>query len=186
MLSMRSAIWRSTDVCSSSAVLEAPVGSPWRSWVSIRPLSSTTVTPSASSPSTLAATRCTMPSICERPSVRPGTSFTTTEADGRRSSATKSERSGSARWTRGASTPPATSSTRRAGGSPRKKPTSCRHIACSLAFIAAPHPTDAPSHLHPQDLLVRLDDLVPDLHHQLEGELRLLDRQHRVVEGRGA
>src|SRR5216110_2675846 len=101
MLSTRSASWRSIDACISSAVLEAPsVSSPRRVVVSMRPPRSTTVTPSAARPSTLAATRCTMPSTCAAERARPGASFTTTDADGRRSSPTNSERSGSARWTR--------------------------------------------------------------------------------------
>jgi hypothetical protein len=107
MLSMRSSTLRSKVCWYSSVSPEGPGPSaPRRSGVKMRPLSSTTVTASASSPSTLAATRCTMPSIWARASVRPCTSLTTTDAEGLRSAATKSERSGSARCTRADSTPP--------------------------------------------------------------------------------
>ena len=107
MLSIRSSEPRSSVCWISIGTFDVPAASaPRRSDVRMRPPSSTTVTPSGWRPSTLAATRCTMPSICAADSVRPWISFTTTDADGRRSSATNRERSGSARWTRADSTPP--------------------------------------------------------------------------------
>src|SRR5438876_951251 len=115
---------------------------------------STTVTSEGLRPSTLAATKCTTPPIWSGVSTRPGRSF-----------ANSTRYCGCCTHTASAPVPHTTATvsarneSRRAGGKARKKLRSCSSSPPRRSIAQ-------PSDLHPHDLLVGLDDLVPHLHHQ--------------------